>query len=363
MTPVRVAVLCGGPSPEHWISLKSALFVMLHLDRSRYEVEAVYLDPRGREVPSDRWPGVVAEFLRRNKLVLHEERDGLPDPEALLASCARRGGEDFVAAGARGRWDVWFPVFHGSPGEDGTVQALARSLGIPCAGCSLEGSAMGMDKIHTKQLVAAAGIPVAPWVVWESDSGRRDDGTFTREVEAVCGYPVFVKPARLGSSIGVGRARDATEFRLALDHARSWDTRILVEAEVTGPECAVGLLEGPQGVETSEIAEYTSHPGNFGYESKYGPRALQDIIPASFSPEDTRKMKEHALRVWNVLGMGGMCRVDSFLSPGGPVLNEVNTMPGMNPASPFMRGWEAAGVSKKQVLSRLVDQALLRKRS
>jgi D-alanine-D-alanine ligase len=354
----RVAVLFGGRSPEHWISVKSGLFALLFLDRTRYEVDAVYIQQDGRFASGAEYLAMVDRFFAENRVVLFGDSDGIGDPQALFRSAASDLASRWLSLGARGHWDLLFPVFHGRHGEDGTVQGLADVLGIPYAGCSFQASVLGMDKILTKTMAAARGLAVAPFrEVHHRDWASCRPGLESSLV-ADLGLPLFVKPARLGSSIGVGRATDARTLGHRIDEALEYDHRILVETEVRGPECAVGVLGGPDRFEVSVAAEYTSQPENFDYDSKYGPDSLPDIIPASLGRDETARLLAFSRDVARALKLTGWARIDTFWSPQGPVLNEINTMPGLNPGSPFIRAWEVAGVSKRELLVRAVDLGL-----
>ncbi|MFZ4616801.1 MAG: D-alanine--D-alanine ligase [Rectinemataceae bacterium] len=354
----RVAILFGGRSPEHWISFKSALFAMLYIDRTRYEVSAVYLDEGGRFVSGEGYLVALERFFERNRMRLFGEDEELGDWMELLRSAASGHSGDFMQAAIDGNWDLFFPLFHGRPGEDGSVQALARRLGLPYAGCNMAGSSAGIDKIITKQIVSAAGLAVAPWRIierpeWEARGVKACDAL----VKAL-GLPLFVKPARLGSSIGVSRATSIESLGTAIEEALVFDTRVIVESEIRGPECAVGLIGEPGRLRSSVVAEFTSSPEDFGYDSKYGPAALPDHIPARFDPAASRALIEFSEKVFTTLKMKGICRVDSFLGPEGPLLNEVNTMPGLGPGSPFVRVFEEAGLSRRGLFSAILESAV-----
>ena len=351
----RIAVLFGGRSPEHWISVKSGLFVLLFLDRSRFDVDAVYVRPDGGFGSADEFRTVVDRFFAENRVVLFGPSDGFADPMGLLRSAASDRSLRFVTAASGGAWDFLFPVFHGRFGEDGTVQGLAEALRLPYAGCDFRGSALGMDKILTKQIVARAGLAIAPYREVHRDEWQRDKAGWLERLPAALGWPLFVKPARLGSSIGVGRALDATGLARALEEASDYDYRVLVESEIRGTEYAVGVLGDGKTCRTSVIAEYTSAPEAFDYDTKYGSQALPDIIPANLDEGRTRQMLTFAQDVFQALGMRGICRVDSFWGPSGPVLNEVNTMPGLNPGSPFIQAWGKAGVDVRTLLTQIVE--------
>jgi D-alanine-D-alanine ligase len=259
--------------------------------------------------------------------------------------------------------DVVFPVFHGRGGEDGTIQALARRLGVVCAGASMEASALGMDKVLTKRVAAHHGLAVAPWREVTSSQWKTGRTWLLDSLPRELGWPLFVKPARLGSSIGVGRATDPASLQSALESALQFDNLVLVESEIRGKEYSVGVVGDGHACETSVVAEFCMDSSSFDYDSKYGPQAEDDIIPARLSSQDTQTLLEFARKVAGALDIRGISRIDSFWgrrSDGtdGPILNEVNTMPGLSAAAPFILSWEKAGVTKRELMDKIVAHAL-----
>jgi len=354
----RIAVLFGGRSPEHWISFKSGLFVLIFLDRDAYDVDAVYVRQDGTFASADVYLQTLDRFLAENRVVIFKDEDNVGDWRGRLEASASALSEDFLLAAAGKAWNLVFPVFHGRFGEDGTIQGLAKTLGIPCAGCSFQASSMGMDKILTKQIAEAAGLAVAPYRLVRSHDWAQRPDSLAGDIPRALGLPLFVKPARLGSSIGVSRATTEASLRSALDLAFQYDVRAIVEAEVRSSEYAVGVLGDRDRATTSVVAEYTSNPENFDYDSKYGPSSLDDIIPSNLSPADTTVMLDFVRAAFSALKIRGICRIDCFRGPDGPILNEVNTMPGLNALSPFIRAWGAAGVTKRELLDRIVALGL-----
>ena len=348
----------GGRSPEHWISFKSGLFVLIFLDRNAYDVDAVYVRQDGTFASADEYLRTLDRFLAENQVVIFRDEDDVGDWRGRLEASASDFSEDFLLATARKTWDLVFPVFHGRFGEDGTIQGLVKTLGIPCAGCSFQASSVGMDKILTKQIAEAAGLAVAPYRLVRSHDWAQRPDSLAGDLPRALGLPLFVKPARLGSSIGVSRATTEASLRSALDVAFQYDVRAIVESEIRSSEYAVGMLGDGEQATTSVVAEYTSDPENFDYDSKYGPLSLEDIIPSNLSPEDTQTMLDFVRKAFLSLKIRGICRIDCFWGPDGPILNEVNTMPGLNALSPFIRAWGAAGVTKRDLLNRIVALGL-----
>jgi D-alanine-D-alanine ligase len=328
-----LAVLFGGRSGEHEVSCESAAGILAGLDRDRYDVLPVRIG-----------------------------RDGVWSTPALATGeeVGTPVGSILAVANELVRCDVVFPALHGPYGEDGAVQALLEGLGIPYVGNGVAASALSMDKEFTKKIAVAAGLAVAEGVVL-----RRDEHDVAAADRHRLGLPVFVKPAREGSSIGVSRVTDWAELPQALDRARKSDDKVLVEAEVSGREIDIGVLERPNGdLEVSppmEILPSTGHPF-FDYRAKYADPTTVFDVPAALDPATTDAIGRDALRLFRELDCSGLLRVDFFVRPDGTrVVNEVNTFPGFTGVSQYPRMWRAAGLDYAGLLDVLVDTALARR--
>ena len=353
---VRVAVVFGGRSTEHAISCVSAGSVLGALDPDRYEVVPVGITPKGAWVITD---GDV-ETMR----LTGRELPGVEAGTAVvLPGDPTAGGlvvvEPGVGAGVLHGVDVVFPVLHGPYGEDGTVQGLLEMAGVPYVGSGVLGSAVAMDKEFTKKLLAAEGLPVGDYAVLR---GGADLSAADRDR---LGLPVFVKPARGGSSIGITRVTDWAELPAALATARAVDPKVLVEASVTGREVECGVLEGVDGgqPEASVPAEIRLVRGHdwYDFDAKYLDDACEFDVPADLGDEVAGRLRAMAVAAFTALDCAGLARVDFFVTPdGGLVVNEVNTMPGFTPISMFPRMWAATGVGYPALLDRLVATALAR---
>jgi D-alanine-D-alanine ligase len=342
---IRLAVLFGGRSGEHEVSCRSAASILTHLDRRRYEIVPVRIG----------WDGV---WTRASSM------PDLPDVEAVLewqktgfAATGTPAGSILATMRELVGCDVVFPALHGPFGEDGTVQSLLEGFGIPYVGNGVAASALSMDKEYTKKIAATAGLRVADGVVLRK--GVQDVTGADRER---LGLPVFVKPAREGSSIGVSRVDDWAELAGALDRARKSDEKVLVEAGVPGREVDIGVLERPDGVlEVSppmEILPSAEHTF-FDYEAKYADATTVFDIPAKLDPAVTEGLGRDAVRVFGELGCSGLLRVDFFVgADGSRTINEVNTFPGFTSASQYPRMWQAAGLAYSELLDVLIDTAL-----
>lgn len=344
---MRLAVLFGGRSGEHEVSCLSAASILVSLDRERYEVLPVRIGRDGvwASVPSMPDLPTVEEVLRWQQNGFPETRD--TTPAASILATAREL-----------TWcDVVFPALHGSYGEDGAVQAMLAGFEIPYVGNGVAASALSMDKEYTKKIAADAGLAVADGVVLRK--GRHDVSPTDRDR---LGLPVFVKPAREGSSIGVSKVEDWAELPEALDRARKSDDKVLVEAAVPGREIDIGVLERPSGdLEVSPPMEILPSTGHtfFDYQAKYADSATVFDVPARLDPATTHAIGQDALRMFHELGCSGLLRVDFFLrTDGARIVNEVNTFPGFTSVSQYPRMWQAAGLNYSDLLDVLVDTAL-----
>ena len=355
MARIRVAVVCGGRSSEHGISVVSAGSVISALDPDKYEVIPVGITTEGRWLITEGDPSamqitdrVVPAVTSGSDVVL------APDPTAG-GLVAREGGSALAALGAV---DVVFPVLHGRFGEDGTIQGLFEMAGVPYVGPGVFASAAAMDKEYTKKLLTAEGLDGGRYVVL-----RRPADLGTARVEDL-GLPVFVKPARAGSSVGITKVTDWTQLPEAVDVAFGHDTKVLVEAGVSGREVECGVLEDAEGrPEASLPAEIRLVRGHdwYDFEAKYLDDACEFDIPAHLPGQVIEAIREAACRAFTALDCSGLARVDFFVTPDQRVLvNEVNTMPGFTPISMFPQMWAASGVDYPTLVDRLIAAALRR---
>ncbi|MGE5829361.1 MAG: D-alanine--D-alanine ligase family protein [Micromonosporaceae bacterium] len=351
----RVAVVFGGRSTEHGISCVSGGSILAALDPDEFDVVPVGITREGRWVLISGDPQSLAINGRR----LPEITDG--SGEAILVPAPGRTVVLDPAEGVRALSDVdvVFPALHGAYGEDGTIQGLLEMAGVPYVGANVFASAAAMDKEFTKKLAAAEGIPVGPYVVLRAGVALTDAD------RARLGLPVFVKPARAGSSHGISKVRDWDEVEAAITAARAIDPKVLVEAAMAGREIECGVLEGehggaPQASLLSEIRVVKDHEF-YDFEAKYLDDSCEFDIPAKLPERVTRQIQEYACRTFTALDCAGLARVDFFVTAELDIhLNEINTMPGFTPTSMFPRMWAASGLDYPKLVSRLVRTALLR---
>jgi len=341
---IRLVVLFGGRSAEHEVSCVSAFHVLGAVDRDRYDVVPVGITHEGRWVTAG--DAVAA---------LGAGATALPSPDSVPAS-AEIEPLPAVAPAVPGEQVVVLPLLHGPMGEDGTVQGLCELAGVPYAGAGVAASAVCMDKGLAKEVLAANGLPQCRYLV-----ERLPGPGFADEVASVLGLPCFVKPANLGSSVGVTKAHDLGELRSAIDEALRYDEYVIVEEAVRGREIEVAVLgnEAPRASLPGEIV-----PGHefYDYDDKYLTDEADLLIPAKLGDPEIAEVQHLAITAYKALRVDGMARVDFFYEEGGRgwLVNELNTIPGFTPISMYPKMWEASGLSYPELVDELVRLALER---
>lgn len=341
----RVMVVFGGRSGEHEVSLASARSVIEGLEKAGHEVVPVGITREGRWLAGG---------------------DPLRELEASSGGKMETSGPPALAAhrppAEMGSVDVVFPVLHGPYGEDGTLQGLLELADIPYVGAGVLASAVGMDKITMKKVFAHHGLPQVRWVELTRKGWRERRKEVLREVEDSLGFPCFVKPSNLGSSVGISRATDPEELAAALDAAATLDRRIIVEAGVDAREIEVSVL-GNEDPEVSVPGEIVIRKGDFyDYEAKYSEGGMELKAPADIPEEVSSEIRRIARTAYEAIDAAGMARVDFFLErgTGRVLLNEINTIPGFTATSVYSRLWEASGLPYERLLERLIELALER---
>jgi D-alanine-D-alanine ligase len=371
---LRVGVLYGGRSGEHEVSLASAAAVFAHLDKKRYEPVPIRIDKDGRWALADRPPTAMAasEVIEQARLdaarPLRSGREvhfmARPSEETILSiDRAAAQGDDLGRAIVTGlNLDVIFPVLHGPYGEDGTVQGLLELANVPYVGAGVLASAVGMDKGMMKVVFVARGLPVGAYRVFLRHQWERRRAEILRELEAALGFPMFVKPANLGSSVGISKAKDPAGLAEAIDLATSFDRKIVVEAAVPAAreiECAVLGNDEPEASVPGEVIPSREF---YDYEAKYIDDGSKTVIPADLPEKTAADIRRLAIAAFRAIDCAGMARVDFLLSrPAGEIfLNEVNTIPGFTTISMYSKMWAASGVEYPVLLDRLIALALER---
>lgn len=373
-TVLRVMVIFGGKSGEHEISLASARAVIEALEASGgYEVLPVGVDREGRwilsgdpmhELSRELGPGSNAEHqddgesVERSSTVYADS--GASEVSEVSALSTRKPSRESLPSDL-GEADVVFPVLHGPRGEDGTMQGLLELAGVPYVGSGVLASSVGMDKITMKKVFDHHGLSQVRWIGLTSrewDTGQRD---ISRRISARIGYPCFVKPSNMGSSVGISKVESAEQLPDAIDAAARFDRRIIVEAGVDAREIEVSVL-GNEEPEASLPGEVIVSEGFYDYENKYTEGASQIIAPADLPQSVTEEVQAVARTAYRAVDAAGMARVDFFLERGTNrlLLNEINTIPGFTPTSVYARLWNASGLPYEDLLDRLISLALER---
>lgn len=352
---LRVAVMFGGRSAEHEVSLNSARNVAAALNKDKYEVVLIGIGKDGKWYLND-----------QSKFLLEK-----PTPEFVTLTASQKGisllpgewgsGGALVSGSADkgiGNVDVVLPILHGPYGEDGTVQGLLKLANVPYVGCGVLASAVGMDKDVMKRLLRDAGLPIGKFMTLTNVT--RKNVSFA-DVKQQLGMPCFVKPANLGSSVGISKARDENELKKAMDLAFKYDSKILIEQEIIGREIEFSVLgnEDPQVSVPGEIRTKGGHDF-YSYDAKYlDDKGAELDIPAKMSSELIKKGQEIALKTYIALCCEGLSRVDMFLTEKGEfIVNEINTLPGFTNISMYPKLWEASGLSYSDLLDKLISLAL-----
>ena len=350
---LRVGILFGGKSGEHEVSLRSANSILKAIDQKKYDIVPIGIGKNGHWLGGEQAQGLLAG--KAGPLQLEAGAGG-----GLVADSSRLTGE----------LDLIFPVLHGTFGEDGTIQGLLELADLAYVGSGVLGSAAGMDKDAMKKLFAAAGLPQTPHVTLLRSEWKADPKRCRKTIEKALKYPLFVKPANLGSSVGISKVHDRSELDAAMDLAAGFDRKLVVEQGVGGPGAKPRELEiavlGNDAPEASVVGEIVPAKEFYDYEAKYqlsGPDESVSIIPAKVTAKEQKQMRAMAIEAFRACDCAGLARVDFLMEPGGKrriYLNEINTMPGFTSISMYPKLWEASGVGYSELIDRLIGLGLER---
>ncbi len=382
MKKLRVGVLFGGRSGEHEVSLLSAASVIDAIDKEKFEVIPIGITKAGRWVTAHH-----AERLLKGKPPVEERHLRAGDPNATPEAAILAKGEAVIVPPVPGaddsqslipfesdkhpalegvNVDVIFPVLHGTFGEDGTIQGLLELADIPYVGAGVLGSAAGMDKDVMKRLFQAAGLPIVRHVTLLRSEWERDPKAARKTIEKALDYPVFVKPANLGSSVGISKAHDSKELGPAIDEAAKFDRKIIVEEGVGGKKHKARELEcsvlGNDEPKASVVGEIVPSKEFYDYDAKYLDEGSQLIIPAKLDKKQAQQVQEMAVAAFQAVDCSGLARVDFLMDPKSEkvYVNEINTMPGFTSISMYPKLWAASGVSYPELIARLIQLGLER---
>lgn len=354
---VRVGVVFGGRSGEHEVSLRSAKSIIAALDKEKYDVVPIGIDKTGRWLTGGQLlldvNGSVNEDSGHEVLLRHAPQD-----QHELMSVA---SQEMAANNTVQTLDVVFPIVHGTYGEDGALQGLFELADIPYVGAGVVGSAVGMDKAIFKHVMEANGIPLLPWQLVQRSAVQKDVDAVVQQLENSLNYPMFVKPANLGSSVGISKCSDSAELKEGLQEAAAYDRRIVVENGVNVRELEVSVL-GNENPVASVVGEIRPKRDFYDYEAKYVTDDSELLIPAPLSEKQVAHIQQMAIDTYTAVDCAGLARVDFLLDVDTDELyiNEVNTLPGFTSISMYPKLWEASGLSYSDLLDQLLTMALER---
>lgn len=365
MSKIRIGIIFGGRSGEHEISIRSAKAVIEQIDRNKYEVITIAITKGGKWLnPIDSAAMLPAEL---HALLADDIEKYTNEPVALLGDTSYSGLAKFGLNDDKSSYplDVVFPILHGTFGEDGTIQGLFEMADIAYIGGGVLGSACGMDKVIMKALFREAGLPICRYTWFLRSEYEKDPGAVVEKVKQELGYPVFVKPANLGSSVGVSRADDDETLKKAIELAAEYDRKIIVEEnlDMRELECAVIGNDEPKASLPGEYLMHDESKKFLDYTEKYaGTGNNEFVVPAEISEELTKKIQEMAVRAFKAIDASGLARVDFFLRKdrGTLLVNEINTMPGLTDASGYPKLWAGSGLEFSEVIDTLVTLAIER---
>jgi D-alanine-D-alanine ligase len=360
---LRIGIVFGGRSGEHEVSLASAKAIIENLDHNKYDVVPIGITKAGTWLL-----GINPEQLLEagQDVSQNETPEQQAAPTAVTLTSDPSVRRLIPLQGNRplrdnGALDVIFPVLHGTYGEDGTLQGLLEMANVPYVGCGVLGSALGMDKEKTKMVFQAVGLPSAAYLVYRRNQWEQRPEEIMDAIEQRLGYPNFVKPVNLGSSVGISKAHNRTELQHAINQAAEYDHKIIVEQYIHCRELECAVL-GNDDPCASVVGEVIASNEFYDYNAKYIDNKSQIIIPAHISPETASTVRSQAIQAFLALDLSGLARVDFFLEKGTNqvYINEVNTMPGFTQISMYAKLWQASGLSYPELLDRLIQLALER---
>jgi D-alanine-D-alanine ligase len=357
---LRIGLVFGGRSGEHDVSLASATSVMANLDREKYEVVPIGITREGGWLLGTEPATLMAAELDASDTLGTGTTTAVTltgDPR-LRRLIPLQGGEPLQENGAL---DVIFPVLHGTYGEDGTLQGLLEMANVPYVGCGVLGAALGMDKEKMKMVFEAVGLPGVDYLVYRRNEWERSPETIMDAIEQRLGYPCFVKPVNLGSSVGINKAHDRAELAHGIDVAAEYDRKIIIERGIDCRELECAILGNDEPI-ASVVGEVMASNEFYDYNAKYLDNQSQVIIPADIPQAAAEEVRRQAVKAFQALDLSGLARVDFFLEKesGRVYINEVNTLPGFTQISMYPKLWEASGLPYAQLLDRLIELAIER---
>ncbi len=337
---LNIGVVFGGQSGEHEVSRVSAYNVLGVIDRAKYNIVTIGISKKGK------W------FLYSGDSEKIKDGSWEQDQKNLITDFSIFSHPEIS------KIDIFFPVLHGPMGEDGTIQGVFEMLNKPYVGCGVLSSAVGMDKVFSKIMFESVGIPTGKYIYFRENDWKNDQAAQLAAIEAALGYPVFVKPANMGSSVGISKAHDRDELILAINEAFIYDNKLILEAFIKGREIECAVLQVGDTVRASIPGEVIPSKEFYDYEAKYS--ATEDskvVIPADLSQEVTEKIRNYAIKAFKAIEGSGLSRVDFFVTEDAVLINEVNTLPGFTNISMYPKMWEATGIGYKELVDTIIASA------
>ncbi|MBG9983977.1 D-alanine--D-alanine ligase [Aerococcaceae bacterium DSM 111022] len=339
---MKVTVLYGGQSAEHDISILSAFNIISSLIRSEYQVDPIYITREGTWLMGQE----INNFIEDSELLKLNIEDENVSPVDISRLVEEK--------------NIVFPALHGPNGEDGTIQGFLEVLNLPYVGCGVAASANGMDKIVSKQLFSQADLPQLPYVAFTEHDWKHEQEELIQKCEGSLLYPLFVKPANMGSSVGISRVENEEELINAVNEALRYDRRIVVEQGITADECEVAVL-GNSDVNLSVVGRLVKTSDFYDYDEKYINNQVEMEIPANLAPEVATRIQEYAHRAYKAIDGAGLARVDFFVTSNNDIyINEINTMPGFTEFSMYPALWQETGINERDLIEELIQLGLRR---
>lgn len=346
MMKTKLGLVYGGKSAEHQVSLRTALAVIQALDHKKFEIYPIYITVEGEWIKGPQLEGKVEKV---DELIYSSSDNAAPELSSALFQTSK--GEKF---------DVIFPLLHGPNGEDGTVQGFLELLNLPYVGNGVLASSAGMDKVIMKDIFAHAGLAQVNYVSFIKSEWKSNEQLAYDQVEKNLGYPCFVKPANLGSSVGISKCTNRSELEIAFQEAFQFDRKVIIEEGVVAREVEIAVL-GNDNPKCSVAGEIVPKTVFYDYNAKYEDASTDLIIPAELTPDEYQQLNEMAIKAFKSLDCSGLVRADFFLTKDGKaMINEVNTMPGFTPVSMFPLLWKHTGLEYPQLIENLVQLAIER---
>lgn len=357
---INIAVLFGGNSTEHDISIVSAMHVIMNLNKSKYRVSSIYIDKEGKFASAEKTKENISNLIDNMWEKVFPDNSNYDEIRNTLLNSV--GDGEFMGDLIQKKYNIIFPVFHGLNGEDGTIQGLLEFMKIPYIGCGVLASALSIDKEATKLVCKAKGIPVAEYLTIHKHSWESNKENILKEINRKFNLPIYVKPARLGSSIGVREIFDLNLLEESIQKCLEFDNKILIEEAICNPrEITVGVNGVQNDVMLSELGEFNNYKEEFfDFEAKYGANSRKGIIPAKVDLNIAEQIRKYSRTIFESFELSGFARLDFFLCNDKVYLNEINTIPGLETHGTFIRIWKSMGITPDKFFDMLIERGFER---